>query len=79
MPESLLCTMPFNSLELSPEGTAQVCCKIRKIITKPDQNPYNILHDDLVTIWNSEDLNVYGVGQKKMLVCKVYGFNKIGI
>ena len=58
MPESLLCTMPFNSLELSPEGTAQVCCKIRKIITKPDQNPYNILHDDLVTIWNSEDLKV---------------------
>jgi len=50
--------MPFNSLEISPEGSCQVCCKIRKVIKKPDQiGMYNILEDRLDTIWNSEDVN----------------------
>ncbi len=52
------CTLPFNGLELSPDGTCQVCCKINKCIQKPDGSKYNLVQDDLSEIWNSEDLKV---------------------
>lgn len=50
------CKLPFNSLELSPDGTCQVCCKIGKEIKKPDGTKFNIVNDKLSDIWNSEDL-----------------------
>jgi radical SAM protein with 4Fe4S-binding SPASM domain len=49
--------MPFNSLEISPEGTCQVCCKIRKVIRKDELHVFNILEDKLNNIWNSDDVN----------------------
>ena len=50
------CKLPFNSLELSPDGTCQVCCKINKEIRKPDGTKFNLVNDQLSDIWNSEDL-----------------------
>ena len=48
--------MPFNSLEVSPDGTCQVCCKIKKPILKSNGTPYNLTTDQLNDIWHSEDL-----------------------
>ena len=44
---SNFCTMPFNSLEISPDGTCKVCCKIQ--IDSRDypfryQSPQNLIH-----------------------------------
>lgn len=50
------CSMPFNSLEISPDGTCQVCCKIRSPIRKDNGELYNVLNDNLNDIWNSGDL-----------------------
>ncbi|MFL5785490.1 MAG: twitch domain-containing radical SAM protein [Bacteriovoracaceae bacterium] len=50
------CRLPFNGLELSPDGTCQVCCKIDRPILKPDGTKFNLVHDQLIDIWNSEDL-----------------------
>ncbi len=50
------CKLPFNSLELSPDGTVQVCCKIDKEICKPDGTKFNLVKDQLSDVWNSEDL-----------------------
>ncbi len=50
------CKLPFNSLELSPDGTCQVCCKIDKEIKKPDGTKFNLVNDQLTDVWNSEDL-----------------------
>ncbi|MES2528060.1 MAG: twitch domain-containing radical SAM protein [Bdellovibrionota bacterium] len=50
------CNLPFNSLELSPDGSCQVCCKIDKEIRKPDGTKFNLVNDSLSDIWNSEDL-----------------------
>lgn len=52
------CKLPFNSLEMSPDGTCQVCCKIDKCIQKPDGTKFNLVNDDLSSIWNSEDLKI---------------------
>jgi sulfatase maturation enzyme AslB (radical SAM superfamily) len=48
--------LPFNSLELSPDGTCQVCCKVEKQIRKPDGSNFNLVRDSLTDIWNSDDL-----------------------
>ena len=50
--------MPFNALELSPDGTCQVCCKIEKEIKKPDGTKFNLVRDQLDDVWNSEDINL---------------------
>lgn len=50
------CSMPFNSLEISPDGTCQVCCKIKSPIRKDSGEFYNLLNDNLKDIWNSNDL-----------------------
>lgn len=50
------CYMPFNSLELSPDGTCQVCCKISKPIMNDNNIPFNLTKDKLEDIWNSNDL-----------------------
>lgn len=50
------CTMPFNSLEISPDGTCKVCCKIRTDIKKTDSEYFNVLTDSIEDIWNSKDL-----------------------
>lgn len=50
------CNMPFNSLEMSPDGTCQVCCKIEKVILKDDGSKFNLVVDQLDDMWNSEDL-----------------------
>lgn len=50
------CKLPFSSLEMSPDGTCQVCCKIDRPITKPDGTKYNLVTDKLADIWNSENL-----------------------
>jgi len=55
---SNFCSMPFNSLEISPEGSCQICCKIRKVIHKDESRIFNILEDRLDTIWNSDDVNL---------------------
>ncbi len=56
MDKSSFCNMPFNSLEISPDGTCQVCCKINKPILNNDQKPYNLTEHSLNEIWNSDDL-----------------------
>ena len=50
------CTMPFNSLEISPDGTCKVCCKIQKNIVDNERGQYNVLTDTIEDIWNSDDL-----------------------
>lgn len=52
------CKLPFNSLEMSPDGTCQVCCKIEKCIQKPDGTKFNLVQDELADVWNSEDLKI---------------------
>lgn len=54
---SNFCTMPFNSLEISPDGTCKVCCKILKNIHK-SKTEFNVLTDTIEDIWNSEDLQL---------------------
>jgi len=51
------CTMPFNSLEVSPDGTVKVCCKIDKDLEKTSKIKFNVLNDKIEEIWNSDDLN----------------------
>lgn len=49
--------MPFNSLEISPDGTCKICCKIDANIKKDDGTDFNVLYDKLDDIWNSKDIN----------------------
>jgi pyruvate-formate lyase-activating enzyme len=53
---SSYCVMPFNSLEISPNGTCLVCCKIGRPIQRPDGRPFNLLENSIEEVWNSEDL-----------------------
>lgn len=56
---SNFCTMPFNSLEISPDGTCKVCCKIQHIgdsISKNNGVEYNVLEDKIQDVWNSDEL-----------------------
>ncbi len=48
--------MPFNSLEITPNGTCLVCCKIARPIQRPDGKAYNLLENSIDEVWNSEDL-----------------------
>ncbi len=56
MNQTHFCNMPFNSLEISPDGTCQVCCKIKKPILNENGRAFNLVHDSLESIWNSSDL-----------------------
>ena len=62
--KSNFCTMPFNSLEISPDGTCQVCCKIQqpsgesRWVLKDDGDSYNVLTDKIEEVWNSIDLKL---------------------
>lgn len=51
------CVLPFNSLEISPDGTCKVCCKIDANIKKDDGKDFNVLYDKLDDIWNSKNIN----------------------
>lgn len=51
------CSMPFNSLEVSPDGTCQVCCKINKPLHSLDGTPFNVMKTSLKEIWNSDHIN----------------------
>jgi len=55
---SNFCTMPFNSLEVSPNGTCKVCCKIQTDIKKSDTEYFNVMKDDINDIWHSVDLQL---------------------
>jgi len=55
---SNFCTMPFNSLEVSPDGTCKVCCKIQSDIKKTNTEYYNVLNDTIEDIWHSVDLQM---------------------
>ena len=55
---SNFCTMPFNSLEVSPDGTCKVCCKIQTDIKKSNTEYFNVLNDDINDIWHSVDLQL---------------------
>jgi organic radical activating enzyme len=48
--------MPFNSLELSPDGTCQVCCKIERVIHKDNGTPFQLVEDSIYDVWNSNEL-----------------------
>lgn len=50
------CIMPFKSLEVSPDSTCQVCCKINKVIQRDDGGKYSVVESSLDEIWNSQDL-----------------------
>jgi MoaA/NifB/PqqE/SkfB family radical SAM enzyme len=50
--------MPFNSLEVSPDGTCKVCCKIQTDIKKSNTEYFNVLNDDINDIWHSVDLQL---------------------
>ena len=50
------CTMPFNSLEISPDGTCKVCCKIKTNIKKTYKEDFNVLNDKIEDIWQSISL-----------------------
>lgn len=52
------CTMPFNSLEISPDGTCKVCCKIQTDIKKSNTEYFNVLNDNINDIWHSVDLTL---------------------
>lgn len=56
MMPSNFCTMPFNSLEISPDGTCKVCCKIKTDIKKTDTEYFNVLTDNIEDIWKSDNL-----------------------
>lgn len=58
MTNSNFCTMPFNSLEVSPDGTCKVCCKIQTDIKKTDTQYFNVLNDTIEDIWHSADLQL---------------------
>ena len=55
---SNFCTMPFNSLEVSPDGTCKVCCKIKTDIKKTNVEYFNVMKDDINDIWHSVDLKM---------------------
>ena len=55
---SNFCTMPFNSLEISPDGTCKVCCKIQTDIKKTNTEYFNVLNDTIEDIWHSVDLKL---------------------
>ena len=55
---SNFCTMPFNSLEVSPDGTCKVCCKIQSDIKKTNTEYFNVLNDTVEDIWHSVDLKI---------------------
>lgn len=55
---SNFCTMPFTSLEISPDGTCKVCCKIQTDIKKSNTEYFNVLNDDINDIWHSIDLTL---------------------
>lgn len=55
---SNFCTMPFNSLEISPDGSCKVCCKILKDIRKTRTADFNVLTDTIEDIWKSDDLQL---------------------
>ena len=48
--------MPFNSIEITPNGTCLVCCKISRPIQQPDGSPYRLPENSIEEIWNSDDL-----------------------
>ena len=50
--------MPFNSLEISPDGTCKVCCKIQTDIKKSNTEYFNVLNDNINDIWHSVDLTL---------------------
>jgi MoaA/NifB/PqqE/SkfB family radical SAM enzyme len=50
--------MPFNSLEVSPDGTCKVCCKIQTDIKKSNTEYFNVLNDNINDIWHSVDLQL---------------------
>jgi MoaA/NifB/PqqE/SkfB family radical SAM enzyme len=50
--------MPFNSLEVSPDGTCKVCCKIQSDIKKTNTEYFNVLNDTVEDIWHSVDLKM---------------------
>jgi MoaA/NifB/PqqE/SkfB family radical SAM enzyme len=50
--------MPFNSLEISPDGTCKVCCKIQTDIKKTNTEYFNVLNDTIEDIWHSVDLQM---------------------
>jgi MoaA/NifB/PqqE/SkfB family radical SAM enzyme len=50
--------MPFNSLEVSPDGTCKVCCKIQTDIKKTNTKYFNVLTDTIEDIWHSVDLTM---------------------
>jgi MoaA/NifB/PqqE/SkfB family radical SAM enzyme len=50
--------MPFTSLEISPDGTCKVCCKIQTDIKKSNTEYFNVLNDDINDIWHSIDLTL---------------------
>jgi MoaA/NifB/PqqE/SkfB family radical SAM enzyme len=50
--------MPFNSLEVSPDGTCKVCCKIQTDIKKTNVEYFNVMKDDINDIWQSVDLKM---------------------
>ena len=55
---SNFCTMPFNSMEISPDGTCKVCCKIQTDIKKTNTEYFNVLNDTIEDIWHSVDLTL---------------------
>ena len=55
---SNFCTMPFNSLEVSPDVTCKVCCKIKTDIKKTNVEYFNVMKDDINDIWHSVDLKM---------------------
>lgn len=52
------CTMPFTSLEISPDGTCKVCCKIKTDIKKTNTEYFNVLNDTIEDVWHSVDLQM---------------------
>ena len=52
------CTMPFNSLDISPDVTCKVCFKIQTDINKSNTEYFNVLNDNINDIWHSVDLTL---------------------
>ena len=48
------CPMPFINIEARTDSKCNVCCQIHDTIKKPDGTEYNLNHETLTEVWNSE-------------------------
>jgi len=69
------CNSPFYQLEISPQGTARICCKMPAtlITDKTTNRQYTIQKDGITAIWESEWMNDFRqrfINEEKRPECK---------